>query len=190
MKKNLNEYYWDEAGYITLEGALKYKCKNDLDCQEALKFAVIKACTKGKIKYSASDGRDKPHVIRDLVKDNVLMIHWDSFKTLIDQIDHYKKSDDWVDSLSNRCSHDTPSKNPTKSQISEPINQRLETTYLNIIGAMLDIFISQKYGEKKFSSQSKLVTFIVEKYDGFDGLKKRTIDEKFATAKRSLESQL
>lgn len=71
-----------------------------------------------------------------------------------------------------------------------PLDRRSETTYLNILGAMLETFVHKTHGDVDFSSETKLREFFSEKYAGFKGLTERTLAEKFAAAKRSLNDDL
>jgi len=64
----------------------------------------------------------------------------------------------------------------------DAINPRLEITYLNIIGAMLELMLSSSPTGKKLSVYDNQAA------DGKQGLKKRTLEEKFAEAKRSFNS--
>jgi len=50
------------------------------------------------------------------------------------------------------------------------LDNRSETTYLNIIGAMLETFIHHSHGEVDFASEAKLREFFSQKYAGFKGL--------------------
>jgi hypothetical protein len=66
---------------------------------------------------------------------------------------------------------------------------RKETTYLNTIGALLDIILSKDVNET-FSSQETLKIYIDETYNQEEdkGLSKRTLDDTFPDARKSLES--
>ncbi len=73
----------------------------------------------------------------------------------------------------------------------DAINPRLEITYLNIIGAMLELMLSSSPAGKKLSvydNQAAIVEALLSYNDGKQGLKKRTLEEKFAEAKRSFNS--
>ena len=70
------------------------------------------------------------------------------------------------------------------------LDSRAETTYLNIIGAMLETFVHKDHGDVDFPSETKLREFLSEKYAGFKGLTERTLAEKFAAAKKSLNDDL
>jgi len=65
-----------------------------------------------------------------------------------------------------------------------------DSTYLNIIGAMLDLMLEasspgrQRYSS--FASQTALIEQILAHHEGKTGLSKRTLEDKFAAAKRSL----
>lgn len=85
--------------------------------------------------------------------------------------------------LQEQLSQEDSKKNPS-------LNSRSETTYLNIIGAMLETFIHHNYGEVKFASEAKLREFFGKKYAGFKGLTERTLAEKFAAAKRAINEDM
>lgn len=76
------------------------------------------------------------------------------------------------------------------SDKSKPLDSRAETTYLNIIGAMLETFVHKDHGEVNFPSETKLREFLSERYAGFKGLTERTLAEKFTAAKRALNDDL
>lgn len=66
-----------------------------------------------------------------------------------------------------------------------------ETTYLNMIGALLECILGQMPGAEKhqsFDSEAKLIEMISEKYNGIDGLSKRNLEKYFAEAKRNLNA--
>ena len=69
------------------------------------------------------------------------------------------------------------------------LDSRSETTYLNIIGAMLETFIHQSHGQVDFASETKLREFFSQKYAGFKGLTERTLAEKFSAAKRAIKEE-
>lgn len=72
------------------------------------------------------------------------------------------------------------------------IDERSELTYQQIIGALLSIFLGQSPAGKSlsvFKSQSAIVDAITARYKNIPGLSKRTLDEKFAAANRSLIKQ-
>ena len=75
----------------------------------------------------------------------------------------------------------------TESVKNKPLDNRSETTYLNIIGAMLETFVHRSYGDVEFSSEAKLREFLSQKYRGFKGLTERTLAEKFAGAKKKIQ---
>lgn len=69
------------------------------------------------------------------------------------------------------------------------LDSRAETTYLNIIGAMLETFVHKDHGEVNFPSEAKLREFLSEGYAGFKGLTERTLAEKFAAAKKAIREE-
>lgn len=73
---------------------------------------------------------------------------------------------------------------------SEPLDQRAETTYLNIIGGLLEIMLNKTMPGSKhrvFGNQSAIIQSILEKYNDKHGISQRTLDDKFAKAKRTLK---
>ena len=75
-----------------------------------------------------------------------------------------------------------------ESEKKKPLDLRGERTYLNIIGALLEV-VTGTFKDKKFSSETQLRDFIEEKFDGFRGTKARTLAEKFALAKKALNGE-
>ncbi len=71
----------------------------------------------------------------------------------------------------------------------QPLSPKAETTYLNIIAALLECISGDAPGVGKhpsFSNQSALITFLDDKYKGISGLSKRNLEKYFAEAKRNL----
>ena len=78
-----------------------------------------------------------------------------------------------------------------KTTEEKTLDDRSETAYLNIIGAMLIIIQDKSLTEdqkKLFGNQSAIVQTIENKFNGSYGLSKTNLDKKFAAANRSLES--
>lgn len=72
-----------------------------------------------------------------------------------------------------------------KNTNNENLHPRTETTYLNIIGALLEIILGESPNIKahpSFSSQAQLINHLSE-YE-VDGLSKSNLEKKFAEAKR------
>lgn len=78
----------------------------------------------------------------------------------------------------------------TKPGKNTSLDKRSETTYLNIIGAMLETFVHKDHGDVNFTSEAKLRGFFSKKYDGFGGLTERNLAEKFAVAKKTIRDEL
>ena len=67
--------------------------------------------------------------------------------------------------------------------------ERAETTYLNIIGAMLGLMLGKSPAGKSYSvfeNQSAIISVLLGHNTNTPGISERTLDEKFAAAKRSL----
>jgi len=66
---------------------------------------------------------------------------------------------------------------------------RAETTYQNIIGGLLGLMLGKTPAGKAqsvFESQSAIISALLAHHDGKPGISSRTLEEKFAEAKRSL----
>ena len=73
----------------------------------------------------------------------------------------------------------------------KPLTQRAETTYLNIIGALLDLMLGKSPSGKPYSefrSQEAIIDALLAHHKGKPGIAERTLAEKFAAAKRSLNA--
>jgi len=70
--------------------------------------------------------------------------------------------------------------------------ERSETTYQNIIAALLDCIAGNVPGTEKhpsFPSEAKLIDAIDEYYKGYGGLSKSNLSRKFPEAKRALQTR-
>ncbi|UII69654.1 hypothetical protein LVW35_18465 [Pseudomonas sp. HN11] len=68
------------------------------------------------------------------------------------------------------------------------LSERSETGYQRVIGALLETLLGTSPAGKPnsvFDSQAAIVDSITAHFEGIPGLSKRTLDEKFATARRS-----
>ena len=66
---------------------------------------------------------------------------------------------------------------------------RAQTTYLNIIGAMVAVVLGKSPAGKPnsvFSSQSAVIDQVLAYYEGKPGISRRSLEEKFAEGKKSL----
>lgn len=69
--------------------------------------------------------------------------------------------------------------------------ERAETTYLNIIGALLSLLLGKSESGARnsvFSTVAAIKSAIEHRYSGKPGLAPRTLDDKFSEAKRSLDT--
>ena len=67
--------------------------------------------------------------------------------------------------------------------------ERAETTYLNIIGAMLALMLGKSPAGKPqsvFDNQAAIIAALLGHHEGKPGISARTLEDKFAAAKRSL----
>lgn len=71
------------------------------------------------------------------------------------------------------------------------INPRSETTYLNIIGGLLDLMLGTTPAGKRasvYESQSAIIAALIAHHSGKPGIAESTLEQKFADAKRSINS--
>ncbi|MGZ8172619.1 hypothetical protein [Methylobacter sp.] len=71
------------------------------------------------------------------------------------------------------------------------LGDRAETTLLNIIGGLLDLMLGKSPAGRQqsvFDNQSAIISTLLGHYEGKPGIAARTLEEKFAAAKRSLAS--
>lgn len=70
------------------------------------------------------------------------------------------------------------------------LSERSELTYQNIIGVLISLFLDHSPAGKPlsvFKNQAAIVDAIIARHKDVPGLSKRTLDEKFAAANRSLK---
>ena len=70
-----------------------------------------------------------------------------------------------------------------------PLGERAETTYLNIIAGLLGLMLGTTPSGKKissFDSQASVISALLANYPRKSGIAQRTLEDKFADAKRSL----
>lgn len=67
------------------------------------------------------------------------------------------------------------------------LDSRSETTYLNIIGALLEV-TTGTFKDETFKNETELREFIAEKFDDLRGVSPRTLGEKFSLAKKALNN--
>jgi len=87
--------------------------------------------------------------------------------------------------LQERCRHQ-----PTPPH---PISERAETTYLNILGAILDLMLNRSPSGRRYSpfeTQAAIVSALVAHYGSRMGISERTLNGKFAKAKQVLNSTI
>lgn len=74
---------------------------------------------------------------------------------------------------------------------SAPMKPRAETTYLNIIGGLLDLMLGTTPGGQKGSaylSQTAIIEALLAHHEKKHGIAKSTLEQKFADARRSIEA--
>ena len=72
-----------------------------------------------------------------------------------------------------------------------PLNERAETTYLNIVGSLLELLLGSSSSGKPYSSfetQEAVISAVLAYHEHKQGISARTLQEKFAAANRSLKA--
>lgn len=72
-----------------------------------------------------------------------------------------------------------------------PITERAESTYLNIVGSMLDLMLGHSpagTAYSSFNSQEAVVSALIAHHSGVMGITERTLNGKFALARRKLRN--
>lgn len=71
------------------------------------------------------------------------------------------------------------------------VGDRAETTYLNIIGGLLHLMTGKSASgraQSVFESQASIISALLAHHDGKPGISHRTLEDKFAAAKKSLSN--
>ena len=102
--------------------------------------------------------------------------HWDILSEQIGLLSGY------VDKQATQKSANTLQPDSVKGST---LSKRSKTTYLNIIGALLEVSTGT-FKDETFSSETQLRDFLSDKFKGFRGVTGRTLAEKFAAAKKSI----
>lgn len=71
------------------------------------------------------------------------------------------------------------------AQSAKPVAARAETTYLNIIGALLELVLNHRQGR---DSEAAVIRELVKNYGDKQGISESNLQKKFPAAKRSLLS--
>ncbi|GKT02086.1 receptor protein-tyrosine kinase [Acidovorax sp. SUPP3434] len=72
-----------------------------------------------------------------------------------------------------------------------PITERAESTYLNIVGSMLDLMLGHSPAGTAYScfrTQEAVVSALIAHYSGVMGITERTLNGKFALARKKLRN--
>ncbi len=122
-------------------------------------------------------------------------INADSFRALQADRDALKaridKAEEWAKTIiaeKNALLGERDSLRAMVEKMNAP-GERAETTYLNIIGAMLALMLGKSPAGKPqsvFDNQAAIIAALLGHHEGKPGISARTLEEKFAAGKRSL----
>lgn len=80
---------------------------------------------------------------------------------------------------------------PNLTGVLYPLSDRAETTYLNIIGAMLTLMLGRTPSGlpySSFNSQDAIISALIAHHDNLMGITERTLQAKFAQARRKVQA--
>mgnify|MGYP006107136769 FL=1 len=160
---------WDLADYFPVDDAIQRWCDGSPSCMDARKNALLSALDRGEVKYRRSDDKTFSDSLYELYSLKLILVERESFLL-------------WAKSVSDEVEAQT-------LQNTVAINLRSETTYLNIIGSMLELFLDKSPGGQSYSvfkSQADIIQKILVSHGKKPGVSKRNLEEKFAKAKQEL----
>ena len=163
LQESMDQNEYVSGSLAQLENLKKYIEANNLKKEEADKL-IAKHAEKRKLyidKRATRPFSEDYYPAGGLPKDGVLVVRTEALMELQNQIAGQKN-----------CSADD-------------LSPRTEKAYLNTIGALLSC-LTGDFKEDVFSSEAELRAFIDEKYDGYYGLSSRTLAQKFADAKKTI----
>ena len=139
---------------------------------------------------------DKPKFLFDEIEQKThTAINADAFRALQADRDaletRIKKAEQWAKEViaeKNTLLGEIESLRATLNKMSAP-GERAETTYLNIIGAMLGLMLDKSPAGNSYSvfdNQSAIISVLLAQNTNTPGISKRTLEEKFAAAKQNL----
>jgi hypothetical protein len=163
--------------------------------RESLKEWIAKTFPNDKPTFLFDDIERATHTAINADSYRALQADRDALKSRIDKATEvYKALKQDSDSLKNE--RDSLQKIvedlTTKLQAAGIPNERSETTYQNIIAALLDCISGNLPGVVKhpsFDSEAKLIESIDQHFRGYAGLSKSNLSRKFPEAKRNLKNQ-
>ncbi len=141
---------------------------------------------------------DKPEFLFDEIERKTHpAIDADAFRALQAERDalkaRIKKAEEWAKEIiaeQNALLGERDSLRAIVDKMNTP-GERAETTYLNIIGAMLALILGKSPGGKPqsvFANQTAIINALLGHYEGKPGISARTLEDKFAAANRSLNA--
>jgi hypothetical protein len=139
---------------------------------------------------------DKPAFLFDEIERKThAAINADAFRALQADRDALKaridKAEEWAKTIiaeRNALLGERDSLRAMVEKMNAP-GERAETTYLNIIGAMLGLMLGKSPAGKPqsvFDNQAAIIAALLGHHEGKPGISARTLEDKFAAAKRSL----
>ncbi len=166
------DVYWELSDYLPLDTVIEYWCDGNPRCLEAKRQALLSAIDRGRVDYRRADGKVFKDPVHDLYSRGLILVHRESFES-------------WAISVSG-----VDEKQALRDHL--PLHPRAETTYLNIIGALVDVMLSQSPGGQRYSSfnsQADVISALLAHHEGKPGLSQRTLEDKLAAARRELNSR-
>ena len=145
---------------------------------------------------------DKPAFLFDKVERNThSSINTQAFQALQVELEakdsELKNANEWVQKITKERDELKTERDEQQAYIEKKTkksrfpNPRSEVTYLNIIGGMLELMLSSSPTGRKLSvydNQAAIVDALESQYSDKQGISQRTLEEKFAEAKRNINN--
>lgn len=153
------EQYWEHADWVPVDVLVNEWCKSNSVCKEAKKAAILSACERNVIEYRRSDGKTWEDPVNNLYERGILLIDKSSF---------FK----WVNQFND----------PTAPL--EKISTREKENLHAIIGGLLFLLLS-----KGNCNQTSVIYQLINSFEKTEPFSKRSLEEKFADANKSLNAK-
>lgn len=136
-----------------------------------------------------------PFLFDEIERKTHAAINKDSFLALQADRDaaraELKKAEEWAAATLRELEETRKERDYLKALVDQAKapRERSVTTYLNIIGGLLDVMLGTSPSGKKqsvYENQAAIISALLGRFEGKPGMSKRTLEDKFAEANRTL----
>jgi hypothetical protein len=179
----------DGIEYVNTVGAERYTCPKDMDIVGAFRDRL--ADLQRVWKSGKHEERNPPYYYLNWALSKGFQISWLDFAVheglvLPTSQTEYPKLFSTVTELRPASADTAPSTKANES----PLTLKQQNTYLNIIGAMLDLMLGKTDLGKPnsiYQNQAAIVSALVDKYGNNQGISESNLDRTFPLAKKNLQ---